>query len=152
VRSFAAAAVVLASLASVRPARAAGTNCQVVNVVPIVFGNYVAGQAHPVDAVGELDVTCNANLTIQVTFSRGLSSRLNPRTMTTPLGGSLAYNIFEDAAGTTVWGDGTGGSRIYSAMALMGQPLRLPVFGRIYPLQGTPPGVYHDTVQILVVF
>jgi spore coat protein U-like protein len=144
------AAVVVALFTSQR-ALAAGASCQIANVTPLSFPAYTAGQASPVDTVGELDVTCSATTTVQISLGRGVSGRLNPRTMTS-LYSSLAYNIFQDAACTTVWGDGTGGSSLYTPTVMMAQVLRLSVYGRIYPLQATPPGIYRDQITVLVVF
>ncbi len=148
---FAAASVLAAVLTGPLPALAAG-GCQIVNVTPLSFGAYHSGTDFPVDSVGELDVSCSSPMaTVQIQMGRGLSGRLNPRRATS-LGATLGYNIFLDAARTSIWGDGTGESQAYTAMVTMGQPLHLPVYGRIFALQAVPTGVYTDTIQVVVIF
>jgi spore coat protein U-like protein len=150
-RRFVAGAALALSITSARSALSAGSSCQITNLTPLSFGAYTAGQGHPLDSTGELDVACSGSMPVQISMGRGMSGRVSPRGMTY-LGSTLAYNIFQDAACTAVWGDGTGGSQIYAAMVTMGQTLRLQMFGRIYALQSIPPGVYRDVVTVVVVF
>jgi spore coat protein U-like protein len=150
-RGFVAVFALAVAIASPRAALAAGSTCSIANVTPLVFGVYEAGQSHPLDAVGELDLLCSATTPVQISMGRGQSGRVNPRAMTS-FGTSFFYNVFQDAACTSVWGDGTGGSQLYAVTATLGQTLRLPMYGRIYPLQSIPPGQYRDQIAVFVVF
>jgi spore coat protein U-like protein len=88
---------------------------------------------------------------VQITLTRGMSGHAGPRRMT-GVGGFVAYELFLDAARTSIWGDGTAGSQVFAAAIGMGQTLRLPVYGRIFPYQAAPAGVYTDTIEVIVVF
>jgi spore coat protein U-like protein len=67
-------------------------------------------------------------------------------------GGSvLAYKIFEDAARTRVWGDGTVGT-VVSTLTGTGAPQTLTAFGVISEGQAPAVGFYTDTVTVAVVF
>ncbi len=59
-------------------------------------------------------------------------------------GNNLNYNLYIDAAGTKIWGDGTGGT--------FAQPggSNLIIYGRIPPLQKVKPGAYSDSVIVIV--
>lgn len=65
----------------------------------------------------------------------------------------LRYNLYLDSSRTTVWGDGTGGTRVYSDRA---QPnnhtVTVPVFGRIYGAQDVGAGSYADSLIVTLDF
>lgn len=130
----------------------AAPTCQIANATPMTFGTYHAGQAGPLDSVGEIDVTCAGAASIQVILGRGISGRESPRELTGG-GVSIAYNLFLDAARTTIWGDGAEGTQTFMGAVMAAQTLRLPVFGRIFALQaGAPRGTYTDRIVVSVIF
>lgn len=75
----------------------------------LVLGSYSVFGTGTVDGLINFTVLCTAQDTGWVHLSRGLSTSFTPRTL---MQGSnpMAYNLYTDAAGTQIWGDGTGGT------------------------------------------
>lgn len=137
----------LATMAA--PAQAACT----VSATPVAFGPYdVFALAHD-DAVGTITYRCTLlQLNVRISISRGSSSTFAPRTLRS---GSelLSYNIFRDSARTQIWGDGTGGTSIYSILIPpWNQDVVLTMYGRIPAEQDARVGAYADTVVVTVEF
>jgi spore coat protein U-like protein len=63
----------------------------------------------------------------------------------------LTYNLYTDAAATTVWGDDTGGTATQK-LAGNSPSATLTVFGKADAGQDVPAGSYTDTVVITVNF
>jgi spore coat protein U-like protein len=144
-------ALALAVVVAPRSAIAAGPSCAIANVTPMIFATYHSGQSLPLDSEGELDVTCSSPASVQILLGRGATGRESPREMTFgPF--LLAYNLFMDAARTIVWGDGAEGTQRYSGTTTAGQTLRLPIFGRVFALQGLPAATYSDRITVTVIF
>jgi spore coat protein U-like protein len=66
---------------------------------------------------------------------------------------ALAYNLFTDAARTSVWGDGTSGTSVYSrANPPNNSNVNLTVYGQIPPGQDVSAGTFSDTVSATINF
>jgi spore coat protein U-like protein len=66
---------------------------------------------------------------------------------------AVVYNLYLDAAGTQVWGDGSGGSQAYVVNSpSSGIDVSIPVYGRLFGDQNDSAGDYHDNVSVLVTF
>lgn len=160
-RRLAIACVVLTLLAG--PPALAG-DCTI-NVSPIAFGDYdPVAQTAPLDVAGGVSVGCKRTerreqafgVFVSITADTGSSGTYAARTLRAG-GSSLQYNLFTDAARTTVWGDGSSGTAVVGGTvggANTGQlnPRTFPVFGRIPGGQDPAPGAYADTVLITVTF
>jgi spore coat protein U-like protein len=142
------AALVL--LAGVSRTEAAGCS---VSTSPLVFGTYNVFSATPVDSTATVSYRCNGNADgVLVAITKGQSPTFLPR----QLGKGterLSYNLFRDAARTSVWGDFTGGT---SALNDLNPPnnkeVDVTIFGRIPPGQDISAGSYADTVTVVVLF
>ncbi len=132
----------------------AAVRCQI-QTVPVAFGTYNVFSNTVLTSVGNITVRCvgiGAGTTpITVFLNPGTSGSFQPRRMTR-LGETLSYNLFLDANGTRIWGDGTSGTLIHSAVVSNNQLLNLPVFGRIPPGQDVGVGTYTDTIVATVNF
>jgi spore coat protein U-like protein len=147
-------AVVVAAVALFPGAAHATSSCRLVSVTPFSFGTYDTFNPAPTDSVASLTLTCTGVTNappIQLQLGRGRSATFLPRTMTN-LQYSLKYNLFLDAARLTVWGDGSGGTSVVTVAPGEGQPLTVPVFGRIFPMQNVAAGSYGDGVVVTVQF
>ncbi len=65
----------------------------------------------------------------------------------------LNYNLYLDAARTTIWGDGTGGTQVYSnANPPNNTNVTVTIYGRIPASQDVSAGSYTNTVTATINF
>jgi spore coat protein U-like protein len=125
--------------------------CQILNLTPMAFGGYSSGANAPMDSMGEMELSCSAQMPVRILLGPSASGRELPREMRSSRG-SLMYNLFMDAAHAVPWGDGTQGAPSYTVLVMGGQPLRLPIFGRVFGNQAIPPGTYTDRIVVTLMF
>ena len=145
VRIFAVAAVLLACAAD-----ADAAHCSI-STTPVSFGTYNVFATAPTDSTGTIVYNCNGGArNVLITISRGNSPTFAPRVMlqgTEP----LPYNLFRDAARTSIWGDGTGGSGLYIDLNPPNNTdISVTVFGRVPTGQDVSAGIYSDTVTVTI--
>ena len=132
---------------------AAAMNCSI-TLSPFSFGNYVPGDATPLDVTGQIGVRCTGSAgTFVAQISPGGSGTFAQRQM---LSGPfrLAYNFYLNPSRTVVWGDGTGGTQTSGGTkAGPGQQIfTLPIYGRVSQGQSVGAGTYSDNVFVTIVF
>jgi spore coat protein U-like protein len=141
------AAVLALMLAAAGPAHAACT----ISTTAVSFGGYDVFSPTPLDAQGQISVTCSLILSgFTVRLDRGGAPSFSPRQLkqgTEPLN----YNLYLDATRTIIWGDGTAGTQAFTAIVLA-QTFLLPVYGRIPANQNVTVGLYTNTVVATVSF
>jgi spore coat protein U-like protein len=134
----------LALLLTAGPAKA--QNCSI-STSSVLFGNYDAYGTF-VDSAGNVRVGCLiANVTVDL--SRGNAPSF-ARYMVSGIE-HLDYNLYLDAARTTIWGDNTGGSSHFSDFLLF-RNVDIPIYGRIPAPQDVKAGVYADSITATVNF
>ena len=124
-------------------------NC-LVQADPLNFGTH--GQLNdPVDATSQFRATCTAGTPFNMGVSYGLSGTSpGTRALRNSAGGRVAYNLFRDAARTLPWGLAADGMGLISSGTGLSQTER--VYGRV-PAQATPnPGIYADTVNVVLTY
>jgi spore coat protein U-like protein len=123
------------------PARAA-PSCKNIVVTALAFGNYDVYTATPVDTAGTISYSCPPPAIPTVTIDLGLSFGNGRRRMS--LGGAdfLEYEVYVDAARTTVW------SSTNAVSVPQGNNVSVPFYGRIFPLQDVSVGAYTDTLVV----
>lgn len=119
-------------------------------VTPVSFGTYVPLSATARDSTGSVTVTCTAQSgSIAVALNAGLHAAggFTGRAMT---GGAsrLSYQLYTNAARSSVWGDGTGGS----SQVTLPRAGTATIYGRIPARQPVGAGSYADTVVITLIF
>jgi spore coat protein U-like protein len=118
----------------------------------VTFGTYNLLSATPLDSTGTVTVNCGGalvlgNTTVTVSLSAGQSGSFTPR----KLGTGFTYNLYQDAAHSEVWGDGTGGSTQYSGTISNGKSsFTATVYGQIPALQNPSPGAFTDQITVTV--
>jgi spore coat protein U-like protein len=116
-----------------------------VSSVAVSFGAYDATAGTPLNATGSIKVTCIPATTSVVKLDPGKNSggNFSPRKMS---GNSnyLNYNLCTDAACTLIWGDGTANTFTQAGGG------NFMVYGRIPARQNIKPGVYNDSVTVIV--
>ncbi|GKX53949.1 hypothetical protein SOASR030_00610 [Leminorella grimontii] len=102
----------------------------------------VVGQAN----AGAVTVQCSSGVSYRVVLSGGNSGNTAQRYMLGKNAGqTLPYNLYSNAAYTSVWDSVSGVTRTAT-----GQPEVLPVYARV-PAQNAPVAdTYQDTVQVTV--
>lgn len=109
------------------------------------------GLSAPLSTAGSLSVTCTNNDAYRISLNGGTSANVGARTMISPAGRTVSYQLYSDSARTIVWGDGTNGTATYTAIGT-GLAQTVPVYGLV-PTQTTPPpGSYTDTITATIAF
>lgn len=111
------------------PALAAEANRCVVSVTPVRFGTYNPLLPGDIRTTGIVTYNCTESRPIAISITRG-DGTSDSRTMGR---GSniLSYNLYLDAAGSVVWGDGSGGSQVYRDPAPPPDVnVSVPIYGR----------------------
>lgn len=123
-----------------------------ISVTSVNLGSYNVFNGTALDSTGTITYQCNAMASnITITLSKGQSSTYNPRTMTKGAE-VLDYNLYRDAARTSIWGDGTSGTAVYSRNNPPNNNVNLTVFGRVPAAQDVSAGSYSDTVSATINF
>ncbi len=138
-----------------QPAYSAAT-CTISVLATINFGTYDITAAGPDDASGRLQVNCDGTappnvVPITVRLSTGASSSYFPRKLFNGAS-SLDYNIYRNGAHTLIWGDGLGGTVVWTTNVNLGGRRRRRMRGRIPALQSVPSGLYSNTITAEVEF
>jgi spore coat protein U-like protein len=144
------------------PVYAAVVGCTV-SATSVAFGTYVPLQPGALIGTGTMTMICAVNShknTLTVDLSPGVSGSFITRTMTTIVGTTtypLNYNLYQDAASTVIWGDGTGASQANTVTITRHAnnntiTINLTVYGAVAPAQDPAPGSYTDGITVTVNF
>ena len=131
--------------------RAEAAHCTI-STTSVSFGSYDVFASTPTDTTGTVSFTCTGNADVTITLTKGGSSTFNPRALS---GGtdSLNYNLYKDAARTTIWGDGTGSTSTYTQVGVPNNAAQnLTIYGRIPAAQDVRAGTYTDSVTVNIDF
>ena len=150
----------LLMLIAMLPSTAAiAVNCTIASA-GFNFGNYDTFSTVPLDSAATISVTCNnpvkgpkkQPIPVMLTLSPGNSGSFTTRYMTPISGGTdyLYYNLSTSPSHTTVFGDGTGGSDMVTALVSKEAPLNVKIYGRIPAKQNVIAGSYSDLITVTV--
>jgi spore coat protein U-like protein len=120
----------------------------------VAFGTYDPTVSTALVATGTVTVTCVGVLAVgsaNVTLSTGASNTFSARTLSSGTD-TLAYNLYQNAADTIIWGDGSGSSQAYTLL-VNGIGLVIStatIYGLVPALQNPSPGSYTDTITVTV--
>ncbi len=121
-----------------------------IGTTPVSFGAYDVFSTIPVDITGSITFNCDAAASVSVVLSKGGSSTYNPRRMLSGIE-QLNYNLYLDAAKSTIWGDGTGSTSIYSNPSTpVNQNVTVTIYGSVPARQNAKVGSYSDTVTVTI--
>ncbi len=140
--------LVLALAATICGAGAAeGAVSCTLSAVGVSFGTYNVFSASPLDSTGSVTYNCSGitgSSSITINLSKGGATSFNPRQMKKSLE-TLNYNLFTDAARSTIWGDATSGTSRYGPIKPVSSNT-ITIYGRIPAGQDVSAGAYTDTV------
>lgn len=150
--------ILVLCLFSPHKASALGLDCSV-SVSGLVFGVYDPTNTNAATASANIQTTCSVLLVsvisqIKVTLNTGGSGTYISREMTNG-SGLLTYNLYQDAAHTIVWGDGSEGSQDLTnnyLIDLLGTTINHTIYGQMPAGQFVEPGSYSDTIVVTVEF
>jgi spore coat protein U-like protein len=139
-------------LLSTTSAFAQSPSCTI-STTSVAFGNYNVFTTTPDDSNGTISYRCNSSaVNISISLSDGSSSTFSPRTLR-KVGEVLSYNLYLNAARTQIWGNGTGGTSVYTrANPPNNSNVNVTVYGRIPAQQDVSAGNYSDTVSAVINF
>jgi spore coat protein U-like protein len=124
-----------------------------ISATSVNFGSYNVFLPSATDSTGTVTLTCNgAAHNVVVSLSTGGSGSFNPRTMVSG-GETLSYNLYRDAARSSIWGDGTAGTSTYTnANPPNNTTISITVYGSVPAGQDVSAGTYSDTVSAVINF
>jgi len=122
-----------------------------ISATGVNFGNYDPSAANPNDSTGNISYRCNQKDPITIFLSKGNAPTFTPRQMRSG-GETLNYNLYRDATRSSIWGDSTGGTTVYSDPAPPGrnETVTVSIFGRIPPSQDVAAGAYGDNITVTI--
>ena len=146
-RAIAIAGLAICCLAS--PVEAGCT----VSTIGVAFGRYDVFSPTDMASTGIITLDCKkADKNVSVHLSTGSSGTYVSRTLRGPGPEVLNYNIFIDGPSGPIWGNGTGGTRVYANPKPGNAVVTLTMYGRITARQDVRAGDYADTVVVEVNF
>lgn len=111
------------------------------------FGNYDFLSTQNLDGVGNVSVTCDVSASYTMALSPGGGTYASRQLSNGPY--HLAYNLYTDAAHTTIWGDGSSGTSIVSGS---GTTASYSVYGSSPAGQNPFVGSYSDVITVTLTF
>lgn len=145
-------AVAAATVWMFTTADAAAQSCTI-SVTSVSFGSYNVFNTSALDSSGSITYNCdNKANNVSISLGKGSSSTFSPRTMKKG-GEALSYNLFMDASRTTIWGDGTSGTSVYTRNNPPNNTnVNVPIYGRVGAAQDVSAGTYSDSVLATINF
>ena len=122
--------------------------CTISSAGGLAFGSYDVFNATNLDGAGTINISCDVSAPFTTALSAG-GGTFATRTLASGAN-LLNYNLYTDAARTTIWGDGTAGTVTLSGSAA--PAATQTVFGRIPARQNKPVGSYADTIVLTLTF
>ena len=118
----------------------------------LTFGTYAPLSGAPQTANGTVTVNCTVGASVQIALSSG-NGTFAQRTLLGPAPAFLTYNLYTDAAFSTVWGDGTLGTQtVLVNVPLLLTPASATIYGMIPGAQNVPVGSYSTTITTTITF
>jgi spore coat protein U-like protein len=147
-----------AALAASEESSALLQSCSV-SATTVNFGTYNPLSGSAAQSTGTVTVDCQVLLiglfvSWTVTLSTGSSGSYVARRLQSGAN-VLSYNLYTDAARTSVWGDGTNGTSVVSANPFLivgSNTVNYTVYGSIPAAQDRPAGNYTDTLTVTMTY
>jgi spore coat protein U-like protein len=127
-------------------------NCTV-SATSVNFGTYNVFDTTANDTTGTVSYRCTGNTSVvSITLSAGSSTGFSPRNLT-GTADTLTYNLFTDAARTSIWGDGTGSTASYQRSSPPNNTtITVTVYARIPASQDVQADTYRDNITVTINF
>ena len=124
-----------------------------ISTTPVNFGAYDVFSSVATDSTGTVTYNCGrGDRNITIALDRGGAPTFNPRRML-KVAEALNYNLYRDAARTTIWGDGTGGTQSYfDSNPPNNTNVTVTIYGRVPAGQDVSVGLYTNSVAATINF
>lgn len=118
------------------------------------FGIYNPNDSNDTMSSAELTVTCSLISVFTLGLGTGQSGAYAARILSTGANNSdkLTYNLYINAARTSIFGDGTSGTSSINKVSIQLGPTTIPVYGVIRAKQNISAGSYQDAIPIMITF
>jgi len=127
-----------------------GAACNIGNITPVDFGTRGVLDTQ-VDAQGSIDVSCTGGTTFNIGLDGGSGTVIATRRMVNQTGlQTVSYQLFREAARTSVWGNTIGSDTVPGTGN--GASQTFPVYGRVPAQPGFGTGTFSDSVQVTVTY
>jgi len=124
--------------------------CTVVGGVPLAFGVVTPGVQRDGSVTVSATCTLGTPYTLALDAGTGSGATVASRRMTSG-SDTLTYSLYQDAARTTLWGDGTAGTSVRSSTGT-GLSQTFTVYGRVPSSATAPVGSYTDTITVTATY
>ena len=133
--------------------RAGSPSCTI-SATSVDFGNYNVFNGSALDSTGTITYRCNRTSRKHHHLAEQRPEHhLQSATDVSRDARSLTYNLYRNAARTKIWGDGTGGTAVYSrANPPNNSNVNVTIYGRVPAGQDVSAGSYSDTVSATINF
>lgn len=124
-----------------------------VSASTVSFGPITPAATGTATATGTVTSTCSNNVPYTLSINGGVSTDISNRTMAGAASGNtdkLAYNLYSDAAFTTVWGDGVKGQKV--SLTGTGIAQQSTVYGQLSLNQYLKPDTYTDNLTVSLAY
>lgn len=125
-------------------------SCTVAGGVPLAFGVVTPGVQQDGNVLISAICTVGTPYTIGLDAGTGTGATVAARRMTSG-GDTLEYALYQDAARTTPWGDGTVGTSTRSSTGT-GLQQSFTVYGRVPSSAAAAVGTYSDTITVTATY
>ena len=129
-------------LACLAPRAARAQSCKNLSATAVAFGTYNVFNAADLSAVGTITYSCPPPLAPVVAISASANGAYRPRQMTSGAN-TLDYELYSNAAMTTVWGTGADQLAVPS-----GNAKTVSVYAKLFQQQDAAVGAYSDTITV----
>lgn len=123
-------------------------NCRI-TASAMEFGTYTAGRAADLDANGAVTYAGCNGAALSLALDGGSSNDIGNRTMRSSGGQTLRYQLYRNAARSSVAGRN---NQQITATAPANGSGSLVIYGRIFGGQTVPAGAYSDTINLVLTF
>jgi spore coat protein U-like protein len=123
-----------------------------INVSGVSFNSYDVFATFDPTSTGSITYNCSSAVpvptSITIDLTQGNASTYNPRQLTNGQD-ALSYNLYLDASGQSIWGNGTAGNQHYISSALSST---VYIYGIIPARQNAKVGTYTDAITATINF
>jgi spore coat protein U-like protein len=104
----------------------------------------------PLDQTALLQISCTRGATTTIGIDNGTHTGQAPIGTRALADGNkyLGYDLYQDSVRTTLWTNA--GAGLYNYTSTSSLPATISIYGRVFPSQNVPSGIYTDTLVVTI--